>query len=67
MDSERLPGHKEVIGGMESEVNKGGTLDYARIKMDSGDRDQMSQVDASQLEQHMEPPTSHLHGKIGLD
>lgn len=52
---------------MKSDVHKGEATDYARIEVISGEGDQISRVNASQLESHMEPLTGLLHGEIAFD
>lgn len=67
VDSENFPVHKDITGGMKLGMEKGEAIDYARIEAVSGEGDQISRVDATQLESHIEPLTCHLHGEIGLD
>lgn len=67
LDSDRVPVHNKVTCGVQSEVNKGETIDYARVKVVRANGDRTSPRDASDLEPHIERLTHHVHGEIELD
>lgn len=53
--------------GMKSDVNKEKVIDNARIEVVSGEGDQTSRVDASQLDPDIEPLVCRLHRETALD
>lgn len=43
------------------------TIDYARVEVLIEEADQISRVNARELEPHIKPPTNHVHGEMGLE
>lgn len=54
MDRDLIRVHKDLTGGVKLEVTRGENMEYARVEVLSGDGHQISRVDASELESHIE-------------
>lgn len=60
-----MSSHKNLTGGMGSEVDKGGAIECARIEVMSGEGDQILRMDTRYLEPQEGPLTSHLNMTFG--
>lgn len=67
MDTDWKAAHKKETGGVKPELTRGEAIDYARVEVVSEEGDQISPADAGESELHINPLTSYVHGRLGLD